>query len=116
MLADDEGKDGELEGVGLALQHPEAVSSPVGVVGGEDDETLLGQAGSKGPIVAKASNVGPDHVLGKPLQTVLSHHHRAPFPGLKIFGNQQDSPGEDVGPDVEHHLVPRPLPGLPPPA
>ena len=48
MLADDEGKQRQLEGMAEALEDAETVLANVGVLRGVDDEALVGQGGRSG--------------------------------------------------------------------
>src|SRR5579885_3211895 len=102
VLADDEGEQRAFHAVGFAAQPTVAVLSAVEVVRGEGDETLLGQARGEVVIVGV---VAFHHLAREALAPMLADHHGPALAGANVLGHEQDAPGEDVRPDVQHHFV-----------
>ena len=105
--AGDEREQRLAERIGLALQDAEVVPADVGVLGGEDDEALVGECRAERVVQASCSRID-DHVRPA-FQPVLADDHRPPFARLEILGQEQHAVGEHVGVDVEHDLVAGPL-------
>jgi hypothetical protein len=57
-------------------------------------------------MVGLVIDLGIGDIRRSTLQSMLADHHRTLLARLQVFGQQQDAVGEDIGPDVEHHLVP----------
>jgi len=106
MLADDEGKQRQLEGMAEALQDAETVLADVGVLRGVDDEALVGEGGSE-VVIEVVVDFGIGDVGGAAFEPVLADDNRAALAGAQVFGDQKDSAGEDLRPDIEHYLVAR---------
>src|SRR6266446_1742365 len=106
MLADDKRKQRRFDPIRFAAKPAVAVLSPVKVMRRECDETLLRQVG--GEIMVRR-DVAFDHVLRDAPAAMLANHDGPPLARLEVFRQQQDSPGEDLRPYVQHYVVSGPL-------
>ena len=103
VLAEDEAEEGGLEEVGFALDLAEACLAVVGVLGGIDDVAEFDE--SSGELVVDGSGFGIDGVAGVSFEAVLADDEGAFFTGGKVFGDEEDAVGEDVGVDIEEEFV-----------
>src|SRR5436309_5068869 len=104
MLSENKRKQRKLERVALPLDHAEAILSNVRILRGVSDKALLRQANSKTMIILRLDfRIG--YILRSPLQAVLANDYRSALPRLKVLRHNQNAIGNDIGPDIQHHLI-----------
>ena len=106
VLANDEREQRGLDSVRLTRQPAIAVLAAVEIVGRESDEALIWEVRRK---VAAGAVVAFNHILREASSTMLTDDHGAAPAGLKILRKQKDTPGENVGPNIEGEFVADPF-------
>ena len=105
MLTEDEREQRGANRVGLSAEPPVAILAAIQIVRREDDEAAIGE---RRPEIVVERHVPIDRLARQPVAAVLDHDHRTPFARGDALGNDDDAPGEHVGPDVEHDVPGRP--------
>ena len=105
MLGDDEGEHRELDCIGFTVEPAVALLVAVEVVGGEGHKTAVCKLRRKVVVVL---DVAFDRMPRNAVASVLADHHRAPLPGLEVFGYEQNAVGDDVWQHVERYFVTAP--------
>ena len=95
MLAEDEGKERQLQRMGLALDQAEAVVADVGVLRRVRDEALVGQPRGE-VVVVRAIDGRIGHVARASLEAMLADDHGPAFAGVEILRHEQNPVREDV--------------------
>src|SRR3990172_11415912 len=88
----------------LPQQKAKAILPYVGILWGKGDETLFGQASSK-TVVIRGIAPGINHVAGSTFESVLAHHNGPALSIFEVLGDQQNSKGKNVFPDVQHDFI-----------
>jgi hypothetical protein len=99
VLAEDEAEEGGLEEVGFALDLAEACLAVVGVLGCIDDVAEFDEL--SGELAVDGAWFGVDGVAGVAFEAMLADDEGSFVAGGKVFGEEEDAVGEDVGVDIE---------------
>lgn len=102
-MAEDEAEEGGLEEVGFALDLAEACLAVVGVLGCIDDVAEFDEL--SGELAVDGAWFGVDGVSGVAFEAMLADDEGSFVAGGKVFGEEEDAVGEDVGVDIEEEFV-----------
>src|SRR5256885_6908556 len=87
-----------------ALYQAKAILPNIRILGSIGNESLFRQTDGELVVIVRV-DLGIGHVFRPALQAMLADHDGPTVAWLDVFRHKEDSVGNNVGPDVQHHFI-----------